>query len=112
MADDKASSQAFKVLTGLAPSEMDKSKLLLLGLNLLNKGLKLPYAVVHPQVKGPAPKPPSQLAEKLKTPLTPHGPPKKQDQIPISQENTRKRKRDPADDLVELDKKEKRWTSD
>ena len=105
MANDQGNSQALKVLTDLAPPEMDKNKLLMLGLNILNKGLKLPYAVVHPQVKGPVPKPPSQLAEKLKTPLTPQGSPQKQDQI---QENTRKRKRDPADDLVELDKKEKR----
>lgn len=81
----------------LAPG-VDKNKLLMLGLNLLNKGLKLPCAVVQPQAKAPpAPKPTSQLVEKLK------GSPQAEDV-----NGSRKRKRDPENDLSEVDKREKR----
>lgn len=92
-----------QVLKPLGP-EMDKNKLLLLGLNLLNRGLRLPCAVVHPQTKAPvAEKAPSQLMEKLKS-----SPPSPQ-RLSALDEATRKRKRDPAnDDLSEVDRREKR----
>lgn len=83
--------------------DMDKNKLLLLGLNLLNKSLKLPCAIVKPQAKSTSPKAPSQLAEKLKSSPSPECLKKSPVEI------TRKRKRDPnEDDLSELDKREKR----
>lgn len=98
----KPSPQVVKTLG----KEIDKNKLLLLGLNLLNKGLKLPYAVVRPQTKAPAvEKAPSQLAEQLKSsPVSPQPP------LMLSallQESTRKRKRE-EDDLGEVGKREKR----
>lgn len=83
---------------------MDKNKLLLLGLNLLNKGLKLPYAVVRPQTKAPvAERAPSQLIEKLKS-----SPPSPQMLSALLVEGVRKRKRDPDDDLSEVGRREKR----
>ena len=84
--------------------DIDKNKLLLLGLNLLNKGLKLPYAVVRPQAKVPPEKaPPSQLAEKLKSsPISPQASQKLTD---LLDGGTRKRKRE---DDGEVDKREKR----
>lgn len=91
-----------QVLKTLGP-DMDKNKLLLLGLNLLNRGLKLPCAIVHPQTKPPvAEKVPSQLIEKLKS-----SPPSSEN---MSEEGSRKRKRDSSsdDDLSDVDKREKR----
>lgn len=87
--------------------EIDKNKLLLLGLNLLNKGLKLPYAVVRPQTKATAvEKPPSQLTEKLKSSLV--SPPQPAQKLSaLLQEGTRKRKRE-DNDRGEVDKREKR----
>lgn len=86
---------------------MDKNKLLLLGLNLLNKGLKLPCAVVRPQTKAPVlEKVPSQLAEKLKT--SPISPQSSRNLSALLEEGTRKRKRDPDDNLGEVNKREKR----
>ena len=81
--------------------DIDKNKLLLLGLNLLNKGLKLPYAVVRPQAKAPPEKAaPSQLAEKLKS-----SPISSQKLTDLLDGGTRKRKRE---DDGEVDKREKR----
>lgn len=90
--------------------EIDKNKLLLLGLNLLNRGLKLPCAVVHPQSKTPPPKGPSLLVEKLKTsPVSPDSV-QKPPVVELDLEGSRKRKRDPTDDLInETDKREKRF---
>lgn len=88
--------------------EMDKKQLLLLGLNLLNKGLKLPYAVVRPQAKPSAPRPASELTEKLKSSLsTPTSPLKSQ--VTVELDGSRKRKRDSTDDLSEVEKREKRF---
>lgn len=89
-------------LTKLGP---DKTRLLLLGLNLLNKGLKLPCAVVKPQAKSPAPEKQasSELMEKLKNS------PQKLSSLCEDGTETRKRKRDPAtDDAAEVGKREKR----
>ncbi len=86
--------------------DLDKKNLLLLGLNLLNKGLKLPYAVVRPQAKPPAPNPTSELAEKLKSSISPPTSPLKP--TTDSLEVSRKRKRDPANDLSEVGRREKR----
>jgi hypothetical protein len=85
--------------------EVDKNKLLLLGLNLLNKGLKLPCAVVRPQAK-PTPsakEAPTPLADKLRS-STPAPPQKLSD---LLEAGTRKRKRE--EDLSEVDKREKRY---
>lgn len=94
-----------RVVKSLQGKDIDKNKLLLLGLNLLNKGLKLPYAVVRPQAKAPTEKAPtSQLAEKLKsTPISPQAPQKLTD---LLDGGTRKRKRE---DDSEVDKREKRY---
>lgn len=101
---DERSPQVTKLL---AP-DVDKNKLLLLGLNLLNKGLRLPCAVVKPQAKVPAPK---GLVEKLKgSPVSPGSP---QNQSTVTVEGTagdsRKRKRDPAEDINDVGRKEKRF---
>lgn len=82
----------------------DKTRLLLLGLNLLNKGLKLPCAVVQPQAKSLAPEKQasSELLEKLKNS------PQKLSSLCEDGTETRKRKRDPATDDAEVGKREKR----
>lgn len=84
--------------------EMDKAQLLILGLNLLNKGLNLPCAVVQPQAK-----PTSSLPTKSSSavPISPckTGPVLP---VPLSAEGSRKRKRDQGADSSEVDKKEKR----
>ena len=83
----------------------DKTRLLLLGLNLLNKGLKLPCAVVKPQAKSPVSEKQasSELLEKLKNS------PQKLSSLCEDGTETRKRKRDPAtDDVAEIGKREKR----
>ena len=88
-------------------SDLDKKQLLLLGLNLLNKGLKLPYAEVRPQSKPPAPKPASVLAEKLKSSVV--SPPPTPPATETLLEGSRKRKRDPGDDFSEVERREKRY---
>lgn len=94
-------------IRALGPN-MDRNKLLLLGLNLLNKSMKLPCAVVKPQTKIPTSSGTSQLAEKLKSsPSLPYSPTEEDTEI------SRKRKRDPSDDenLSELGKREKRFAN-
>lgn len=99
------------------PAFPDKQQLLLLGLQLLNKGLKLPTAVVQPQVqRSTNPSPPSPPACK---PLK-QSPPSSPGSSAVSSEDEsekstlspvilgRKRKRNGNDDLSEVDKKEKR----
>ena len=101
----------------------DKQQLLLLGLQLLNKGLKLPTAVVQPQVQRqattkPSPSPPPTSQLKKPSPLP--SPPVKS----VSSEDEsdgeggarspvvligRKRKRNSNDDLSEVEKREKRY---
>ena len=81
--------------------EMDKNKLLLLGLNLLNKGLKLPCAVVHPQLKHPSDTTEVEhMEETLKQPVSA--------QQNVHEESSRKRKRNVSDDTSEIKKREKR----
>ena len=89
-------------------SDMDKKNLLLLGLNLLNKGLKLPYAVVRPQAKPPATKPASELAEKLMNSVSPPSSPQKDRTTMVALDGSRKRKRDPENDTSEINRREKR----
>ena len=95
--------QAQQVVKALG-SDMDKKKLLLLGLNLLNKSLKFPTTVVRPQVKAQtSDQVTSQLAEKLKS----HSLDLLKSDVT---ENSRKRKRDPSDDeLSDSEKREKRF---
>ena len=96
----------------------DKQQLLLLGLQLLNKGLKLPTAVVQPQVQrqakqSPSPPPSSQLRKPSPVPSSPLKSVSSEDesdreggvQSPVL---GRKRKRNSNDDLSEVEKKEKR----
>lgn len=101
----------------------DKQQLLLLGLQLLNKGLKLPTAVVQPQVqrqtatKQTPPSPPSVTQLKKPSPL-PNSPVKSvsSDDESDKEEGVRsptvvigrKRKRNSNDDLSEVEKREKR----
>lgn len=80
----------------------DKNQLLLLGLQLLNKSLRLPCAVVPPQVQ-------TKSSEKPKPSLVKAvgSPPAKV--VPqTSPGDSRKRKRDHSDDLSEVEKREKR----
>ena len=102
----------------------DKQQLLLLGLQLLNKGLKLPTAVVQPQVqrqtatKQTPPSPPSVTQLKKPSPL-PNSPVKSvsSDDESDKEEGVRsptvvigrKRKRNSNDDLSEVEKREKRY---
>ena len=93
----------------------DKQQLLLLGLQLLNKGLKLPTAVVQPQVQrqakqSPSPPPPSsQLRKPSPVPSSPLKSVSSEDesdreggvQSPVL---GRKRKRNSNDDLSEVEK--------
>lgn len=104
--------QAPKVI---AP-EVDKNKLLLLGLNLLNKGLSLPCAIVQPQAKtnvkasttvvkvdmkpsgtSPSSSPPMPAVLANTVPVT-----------AVTVEGSRKRKRDPNTDINEPERREKR----
>ena len=99
----------------------DKQQLLLLGLQLLNKGLKLPTAVVQPQVQrqakqSPLPPPISQV--KKPSPEPPSSPVKsvssedesdKEGSEQSSVMANRKRKRNSNDDLSEVEKREKRY---
>ena len=89
--------------------EVDKKQLLLLGLNLLNKGLKLPCAVVQPQAKASQPSHQSSLpfTEELKKRTSP--PPLPLSPSASQDEGNRKRKRDSNDDLSEIERKEKRY---
>jgi len=89
----------------------NKNQLLLLGLDLLNKGLKLPCAVVKPQVKAPVPK--AEIPEKLKAALTTPVSPRQHEVAALLEDKagSRKRKRDPADDLGEVERREKRFVS-
>lgn len=97
-----ADNNTVRALKALGP-EMDKNKLLLLGLNLLNKGLKLPCAIVRPQT-APEQKDASQLAEKLKSSYS--SPP---ELSTLLQEGTRKRKRESTtDEQNGVGKREKR----
>ncbi len=84
-------------VTNQTAQQMDKSKLLMLGLNLLNK-LKLPCAVVAPQTQAP---PPSTL---------PVDKPTNSPVPPQPECDNRKRKRDSSDDdeISEAGKREKR----
>ena len=102
----------------------DKQQLLLLGLQLLNKGLKLPTAVVQPQVQRqattkPSPSPPPPTSQLKKPSPLPSSPVKS-----VSSEDEsdgeggarspvvligRKRKRNSNDDLSEVEKREKRY---
>lgn len=102
----------------------DKQQLLLLGLQLLNKGLKLPTAVVQPQVQrqtatkpSPSPPPPtSQLKKPSPLPSSPVKSVSSEDesdgeggvQSPVAVIG-RKRKRNSNDDLSEVEKREKRY---
>ena len=76
--------------------------LLLLGLQLLNKGLKLPYAVVQPRVQTPKANengaPGDIVATGADSPQKPES----------EQPNSRKRKRNGNSDLSEVEKREKR----
>lgn len=103
-------------MTPLQKSLPDKQQLLLLGLQLLNKGLKLPTAVVQPQVQRQAKQAPPTLSLPLK-----QSPPGSPISKPVSSEDEsdkernvlspiagRKRKRNSNDDLSEVQKKEKR----
>ena len=76
--------------------------LLLLGLQLLNKGLRLPCAVVQPQVQTISPQKASGEQEdgRVETDEEPLSPQKE----PIN----RKRKRNPNEDLSEAERREKR----
>ena len=98
----------------------DKQQLLLLGLQLLNKGLKLPTAVVQPQVQRQAtakqsPPPTSQLKKPSPLPSSPVKSVSSEDesdkeggvQSPVV--IGRKRKRNSNDDLSEVEKREKRY---
>lgn len=99
----------------------DKQQLLLLGLQLLNKGLKLPTAVVQPQVqrqattKQQSPPPTSQLKKPSPLPSSPVQSASSEDesdkeggvQSPVV--IGRKRKRNSNEDLSEVEKREKRY---
>ena len=97
----------------------DKQQLLLLGLQLLNKGLKLPTAVVQPQVQRQATTkqsspPTSELKKPSPLPSSPVQSVSSEDesdkeggvQSPVV--IGRKRKRNSNDDLSEVEKREKR----
>ena len=98
----------------------DKQQLLLLGLQLLNKGLKLPTAVVQPQVQQhsakPSPPSPAPVSKPLKQspPCSPGGSLSSEDESDRERSVLspviigRKRKRNNNDDLSDVEKKEKR----
>ena len=93
----------------------DKQQLLLLGLQLLNKGLKLPTAVVQPQAQRPARQtsPALSMALKQSPPSSPAKPMSSDDESEregsvLSPVAGRKRKRNSNDDLSDVQKKEKR----
>lgn len=92
----------------------DKQQLLLLGLQLLNKGLKLPTAVVQPQVQRQAKQsPPPPQPQKQSPPSSPLKVVSSEDEsdresFVLSPTTSRKRKRNSNDDLSEVQKKEKR----
>ena len=96
----------------------DKQQLLLLGLQLLNKGLKLPTAVVQPQVQrstNPSPpSPPVCKPPKQSPPCSPGSSVSSEDESEKESSALspvmlgRKRKRNSSDDLSEVEKKEKR----
>ena len=100
----------------------DKQQLLLLGLQLLNKGLKLPTAVVQPQVQRQAttkqsPPPTSQLKKPSPLPSSPVKSVSSASEDESDKEGGvqspvvigRKRKRNSNDDLSEVEKREKRY---
>ncbi len=100
-----------KAPVSISPSRAppDKSQLLLLGLQLLNKGLKLPCAVVPPHVQTTAatdkPKPsPVKVASSPPVRGTAPASPGPEDEV-----NVRKRKRNLNEDLSEVERREKRW---
>ncbi len=80
-------------------SGMEKSQLLLLGLNLL-KGLNIPCAVVQPQVKA--------ASDTSTMSSAPNSPSKEPVLSLVTSEGSRKRKRDQSDIINEVEKREKR----
>jgi len=80
--------------------------LLLLGLQLLNKGLRLPCAVVQPQVQTLSPQTTSGEKKdgRVGTDKEPLSPQKNEEKEPTN----RKRKRNLNDDLSEAERREKR----
>ena len=92
------------------PVSPDNKKLLLLGLQLLSKSLKVPCAVVPPQ-KQDSPSP----AIKYET-SPPNSPSKdsgsEDSEIGSPDSNTRKRKRMGNSELTEQEKREKRYVAD
>ena len=103
-------------ITPLQKPLPDKQQLLLLGLQLLNKGLKLPTAVVQPQVQRQTKQASPALSQPLKQspPDSPISKPVSSDDESDSERSVlstvagRKRKRNSNDDLTEVQKKEKR----
>ena len=93
-------------------SEIDKAQLLILGLNLLNKGLNVPCAVVQPQAKSTTSSPmlssgPSSPSGSS-TSSVPNSP-RKVPVLPLAlNDASRKRKRDQGADVSEVEKREKR----
>jgi hypothetical protein len=108
-------------LTKTSTQLPDKQQLLLLGLQLLNKGLKLPTAVVQPQIQrqtatNQSPPPTPQLKKPSPLPSSPVKSVSSEDEsdgegavcspgVMIG----RKRKRNSNDDLSEVEKREKRY---
>lgn len=85
-----------------ASTPMDK-KLLLLGLNLLSKGLKVPLVMQPPAKASPQGSPEHQLTDSEEHhELSP-------DSTQQPTNTSRKRKRDSNNDLSEVEKREKRY---
>ena len=88
------------------PVSPDNNKLLLLGLQLLSKSLKVPCAVVPPQ-KQDSPSP--TIKYETSPPNSPKDSGSEDSEIGSPDPNTRKRKRVGNSELTEQEKREKRY---